>query len=418
MLQLFPRSRVQFGMKRPHPLIWMLLPGMVFLAAGLLLRPYLLHSAPSLPAIPIPVMPKPNAFDVYVAASRQMQGQAHMEHLERLSPAQMAALVQKNAAALKTLRWGLSLPYQPPPARSINDKFPFYRQQRDLAHLLAAEGRVRATKGDWNGAVQSDLDAVQLGVQVVHGSPIIGCLVGQGCQFIGRRSVWADLDHLNAANARVSGQRLRDIQAKQVPFADTMQEEEWFDLAAMQEYLNSPGIRKYPAFLKSAALSNNIRYMDQSVANARQPYAIHPPDPVAPHDLISTVIFPASIIFRPIFSHVPLSVTDSRTQNALLTVALALRAYRLEHGTYPASLDALVPSYLPAVPDDPFALSSLLHYRRTKQSYVLYSVGPDGKDDGGKPIFHAPTAHGSSTARSRYYVQPTSRGDIVAGVNP
>ena len=92
----------------------MLLTGLIFLAAGLCLRSFLLHSDPSIPAIPVPVMPKPNAFDFYVAASRKLQGQAQLSHLERLAPSQESALVQKNAAALKTLRQGLSLPYQPP----------------------------------------------------------------------------------------------------------------------------------------------------------------------------------------------------------------------------------------------------------------------------------------------------------------
>ena len=256
-----------------------------------------------------------------------------------------------------------------------------------------------------------------MGVQVVHGSPLMGCLVGQTCQFLGRRSLWAAISHLNAADARVACRRLQSIQAKQVPFADTMQEDRWFEQAAMQEYLNSPNFQHYPASLKSIALSNYTRYMDQEVANARLPYAAQTSTPVPPHDLVSTVIFPASIIFLPVFSHVPLSMTDSQTQNAFLTVALALRAYHSEQGVYPASLDALVPSYLPAVPADLFALSGPLHYHKTKQSYILYSVGPDGRDDGGKPILHAPTAHDSQAARSRIYVLPTTRGDIVAGIN-
>jgi hypothetical protein len=34
--------------------------------------------------------------------------------------------------------------------------------------------------------------------------------------------------------------------------------------------------------------------------------------------------------------------------------AVALRRYRLDHGTYPATLDELVPAYLKAVPVNPF----------------------------------------------------------------
>ena len=74
---------------------------------------------------------------------------------------------------------------------------------------------------------------------------------------------------------------------------------------------------------------------------------------------------------------------------------LALRAYRLEHGAYPATLAALTPAYLKQIPNDPFAASGPLHYKRQGSKYVLYSIGPDGKDDGGKPIFDATQARAS-----------------------
>jgi len=42
-----------------------------------------------------------------------------------------------------------------------------------------------------------------------------------------------------------------------------------------------------------------------------------------------------------------------------------------------------VPKYLPAVPDDPFD-NGAMKYRQTDAGYTIYSVGPDGDDDGGK----------------------------------
>ncbi|MEE2830448.1 MAG: hypothetical protein VX498_14765 [Myxococcota bacterium] len=68
-------------------------------------------------------------------------------------------------------------------------------------------------------------------------------------------------------------------------------------------------------------------------------------------------------------------------------VGLALEAFRAQKGSYPQSLSALVPEHLEALPDDPFDSSGApLRYRSqgTEQgSIVLYSVGPDGIDDGG-----------------------------------
>ena len=64
-------------------------------------------------------------------------------------------------------------------------------------------------------------------------------------------------------------------------------------------------------------------------------------------------------------------------------VALATEQFRLEHRRWPESLDQLVPSYLSAVPHDPF-LPAPLKLRKFSDGLFIYSVGYDGHDDGGK----------------------------------
>lgn len=59
---------------------------------------------------------------------------------------------------------------------------------------------------------------------------------------------------------------------------------------------------------------------------------------------------------------------------------LALAAYRAEKGSYPTSLEALRPGYMPEVPNDPFT-DRPLSYERRGGGYLLYSVGPDLKPD-------------------------------------
>jgi hypothetical protein len=93
-----------------------------------------------------------------------------------------------------------------------------------------------------------------------------------------------------------------------------------------------------------------------------------------------------------------------------------LHVYRLEHSRHPATLAALVPSYLKRLPNDPFALAGPLRYEPVRSKYVLYSVGPDSKDDGGRPIVDA-KAPTSATPYWRHNVDSDSKGDIVAGVN-
>jgi hypothetical protein len=73
--------------------------------------------------------------------------------------------------------------------------------------------------------------------------------------------------------------------------------------------------------------------------------------------------------------------TAQSTHN--VKIAIGLAAYRDEVGRYPTTLDELVPSYLAAVPIDLFAERPPV-YRVTATGYLLYSIGPNGKDDDGR----------------------------------
>lgn len=73
-------------------------------------------------------------------------------------------------------------------------------------------------------------------------------------------------------------------------------------------------------------------------------------------------------------------------QRAVIS-AIALKRYQLKHGNLPPTLDALVPEFVPAVPLDPVDGKPLRYRPNRDGTYLLYSVGPNGKDDGGNPAF-------------------------------
>jgi hypothetical protein len=72
------------------------------------------------------------------------------------------------------------------------------------------------------------------------------------------------------------------------------------------------------------------------------------------------------------------------TDRRLAATAVALRCYQLDEGNLPASLDPLVPRYLPATPIDPLSKgATMLCYRPEKTNPLLYSVGTNAVDDNG-----------------------------------
>jgi hypothetical protein len=75
---------------------------------------------------------------------------------------------------------------------------------------------------------------------------------------------------------------------------------------------------------------------------------------------------------------------EERAAQNLEVVGLGflLAAYRAENRGYPDVLADLVPEYTPHVPLDHFSGKPLV-YKRQENGYLLYSVGVNGKDDGG-----------------------------------
>jgi hypothetical protein len=90
----------------------------------------------------------------------------------------------------------------------------------------------------------------------------------------------------------------------------------------------------------------------------------------------------------PIFTRATQARDEARATVGVMQAALALRDYQIQHGSYPASLSDLRAAGGWAIPHDPFSGKPFL-YRREGAGYLVYSVGPDLKDDGGIGQWHA-----------------------------
>ena len=89
-------------------------------------------------------------------------------------------------------------------------------------------------------------------------------------------------------------------------------------------------------------------------------------------------------LLLPSLSRLPWKDASLRARLRTAQVAVALERWRATHaGTLPDSLDALVPDFLPAIPHDPYD-GQALRFKRLPQGYVVYSIGPDRRDDGGR----------------------------------
>lgn len=75
-------------------------------------------------------------------------------------------------------------------------------------------------------------------------------------------------------------------------------------------------------------------------------------------------------------------VTKYQARTDLLRLHYAIRAFQLQENRLPKSLDELAGRELKTIPTDPYSGRDYI-YQPGKDRYILYSVGPNGIDDGG-----------------------------------
>lgn len=369
--------------------------------------------------IPNPVMPHPNAFDYFNEAGKMAEDMkaesktiSDMEtdlrdlrpHTPTFTAQQRAEALAKFDTVLTRMREGFKYPFQNPPLRSFSQLLPQFARYRALARILAMEARVYEDQADWEDAMNSHLDCLYLGGESPRNGPLIAELVGVAIQAIGRAHTQEIIENLTAEEAKTAIKRMEGILSEEVSYAQTLREEKIGLQASLMEIFHKANWRTSMISLsgwgsennndtwsnrmqalslmfvnKRASMKNISDYCDAIIAEAELPYQNGRPAPPVPTDRLSQLVCP-------VFSQAGFKYTENQAANRMTLTALALQAYRVEHKAYPSTLQELVDGgYLKELPKDSFNFGQPLKYLRVNggAKYILYSVGPNGKDDGG-----------------------------------
>lgn len=265
------------------------------------------------------------------------------ERMSKLPPAGATTAAQQERQALLVEAADLAemlnyVPYDPARDATQGAWTRFWQKGqafRDLARTINAEAAAFESRGDQATACDLTLINVRLGVMLHRGSTIIDSLIGTAIQGVAHKQL-ADLRrHLPPDNLRQAIAALARAEA------------ECEDVALIQTRDRAMTER---AFGWAARLENLI---EESGAQSNRGSALLD----AQRRRIAT--------------------------GRLLQADLAIRLFQNEHGHPPPTLNDLVPAYLPAVPLDPYS-NQPLQYRLDGGDFILYSVGKDGRDNGGR----------------------------------
>jgi hypothetical protein len=318
------------------------------------------------------------------------------------------------------------------PGRMIACLLPGIQKSREFTQALTARAMLAIGEERYDDAWQDLLACHRLGRLISRGSTLIELLVGIAIDTIASHADLAYLDNpkLNAKQIKAC---LAELQAlpPMAPVADKIDLGERYMMLDIVmaidrngvEYLQSisDSIRFAPPeelakpFLHDIdwdpAMRGANRWYDRLAAAMRakdRATRNKPLDEIdgelqqlkadlADGDLIKAALAPGktaqdrgklagdilAVLLLPAVRKVQTAADRSEQTQQNLHLAFSLAAYQRDKGEYPAKLDTLAPAYLAKIPSDIFSGKALI-YRPDKKGYLLYSVGMNGLDDGGR----------------------------------
>jgi len=320
---------------------WWVALALVVMLGGVGLLIVTLGRAPA----PTP-LPNPNGYDDFLKAAAVTSG--NIGDYRTLGQETLRDLVTTNAESLRLLRLGLTRQCSVPTEAAMTNLAGMATDlagMKRLAQLLAAEGRLRELDNQPAEAVQSYLDAIRFGNETSRGGFIINRLVGIAVEAIGYVPLAKLAPGLKPEEARRVIGELEKCDNTHIT---------WDEVLRHEKSLFYHEIRKY---------SNPVIWVQSlwTLRPARQRAA-------GKHKRIVA-------------------------QERLLAAELALRCYLADKARVPARLEDLVPDYLAKVPQDPFTGQAMI-YRPQGTNWLVYSVGEDGVDNGGRPVARGLTTPG------------------------
>lgn len=263
-------------------------------------------------------------------------------------PSAFVAFSKKQHPALRSAHETLQLPCRVPLTYTLGKNFvvdftiEHLGDMHALAYALFATAEGKRIDGEFDEAIDYSLDCLLLGKQIQHGGLGLDWTVGFTIDQLGREPLCRMHNNLSAQQCRRVITALLEIEKDRELLADAMRRDK-----AMERCTDGWQIDFYYA-AKMLVGEHEDDYYETRLREIGN-------------------------------RHVVLT--------RLLMVELAIRAYRLEHRALPINLDNLVSEYLPGEPRDPFAEGEKpLIYRLADEGYLLYSVGHNGRDDGGKKV--------------------------------
>jgi len=138
------------------------------------------------------------------------------------------------------------------------------------------------------------------------------------------------------------------------------------------------------ALLIQRQLDSLASTMGSGWNNASGPSMIQELEALTGKNPFNKLIYALEYMSIPAFSNITQKCTECQTQIEQCLIACSLERYLIAHGTYPASLDALMPEYLAKLPNSPITGQAMSYSLQPDGTFLLWTPGWNLKSLGGK----------------------------------
>jgi hypothetical protein len=283
----------------------------------------------------------------------------------------------------------------------ISTLLPFTQEARMYGTLFDYDALLRAQVGDVDGALVSCRGILNCGRSIGDEPTLISMLVRIALNSLATKKVERTLTQGEPSEAALSRmQREFEAEAREPLLLIGVRGERGMTDGAMQalqsgdldprfffgltggssqpgfaELLRIPGMAKNT---RAALLKYNNRFVEIAKLPVEQQGQLVKELQASEQDLPTLACSMAAATGK-----VVTAFHRDRAHLRCAVVMLAAERYRRVKGRWPNALTDLVPDFLATAPLDPFD-GNPLRYRLTDQGVVIYSVGPDEKDNGGR----------------------------------
>ena len=293
---------------------------------------------------PMLPLPSPNGYDDLVKAGKvltnDLPGFQELRDMreDELRTAFATTSLAKHGEAIAFAKVGLGRTCRVPLDYSATSAAPLDRLSaiKRVARAFIAQGRLAEMENRGVDAANSYLDLIRLGQESARGGVVLDEMNGRAVEAVGLVFLEKLTPKLDAKQCREVASALENIDAKRESIEVVLQQERTW---ACRTYGLIEQIDRLISF--------------KSLRQSEQKHAAR--------------------------------IKRHQTGMRLLTIELALRCFQSEQGRVPLRLEELTPKYFQCVPMDPFSDQPLV-YHAQGTNWLLYSIGPDGVDDGGKPV--------------------------------